>query len=61
MNKGCHGQIMAQNFGGTTNLINGGLECGGGPANPTGAADRAALYTQFCAALGINARGTLGC
>jgi predicted chitinase len=61
MNKGCHGQIMGQNFGGTTNIINGGLECGGGPANPTGAADRASLYTQFCAALGINARGTLGC
>jgi len=61
MNKGCHGQIMGQNFGAVTNIINGGLECGGAPSNTTGAADRANLYTQFCAALGINVRGTLGC
>jgi chitinase len=61
MNKGCHGQIMGQSFGGTTQIINGGLECGGGPANPNGASQRANLYIQMCAALGINARGTLGC
>lgn len=61
MSKGCHGQIMGQSFGGTTQIINGGLECGGGPANPNGAAQRANLYIQMCAALGINARGTLGC
>lgn len=61
MNKGCHGAIQSQNFGQTTNIINGGLECGGGPSNPAGAPDRANLYTQFCAAIGINPRGTLGC
>ena len=44
----------------TTRIINGGLECGGGP-NKTGAAARAALYTSFCAAFGINPRGQLLC
>jgi predicted chitinase len=58
MNKGCHGEIQAQNFGRTTAIINGGIECGTGH---TGPAERAELYKQFCAAFGINVRGNLGC
>jgi predicted chitinase len=60
MTKGCHGAIMGQNFGETTRIINGGLECGGGP-NKVGAAARANLYTTYAAALGINPRGQLVC
>jgi chitinase len=51
----CHDQINAQSFGGTTNIIN-GIECGGALQD-----SRVALYQQFCAAFGINPRGTLKC
>jgi chitinase len=61
MSKGCHGQIMAQNFGGTTRLINGALECGPNPRSKEGAQSRADNYREICAALGINARGNLLC
>jgi predicted chitinase len=60
MTKGCHQAIMSQNFGQTTRLINGALECGGGP-NKVGAPARASLYTEISAAVGINARGQLLC
>ena len=51
----CHDEILAQDFGGTTNIIN-GIECGGSLQD-----SRVQLYQQFCAALGINIRGTLKC
>jgi hypothetical protein len=51
----CHYEIIDQDFGGTTNIIN-GIECGGALQD-----SRVALYQQFCAALGINARGILKC
>jgi predicted chitinase len=62
MTKGCHTAMVsgAHNFGDTTRIINGALECGGGP-NQTGAKARADLYSTFCAALGINPTGQLLC
>jgi predicted chitinase len=60
MTRGCHEAMTAQDFGGTTLIINGGLECGAGP-NRAGAIRRGELYRRFAAGLGINARGTLVC
>jgi predicted chitinase len=62
MNKGCHTAMVSggKNFGDTTRIINGGLECSGGP-NTTGAKARADLYTAFSAALGVNPTGQLLC
>jgi chitinase len=51
----CHQAIVGGNFGQTTRIIN-GIECGG-----TLQDSRVTLYKQFCAALGINAGGTLRC
>jgi chitinase len=52
----CHDAIVTQkSFAQTTNIIN-GIECGG-----TLQDSRIALFKQFCAALGVNAGGTLGC
>jgi hypothetical protein len=51
----CHTAIVGNNFGQTTRVIN-GIECGGTLQN-----SRIVLYKQFCAALGINAGGTLSC
>ena len=34
-------------FGTTTNIINGGLECGQSPDNPTAAASRAEYYLKW--------------
>jgi hypothetical protein len=51
----CHTAIVGGNFGQTTRVIN-GIECGG-----TLQDSRILLYKQFCAALGINAGGTLRC
>jgi predicted chitinase len=60
MTRGCHNAIMLNNFGGTTLIINGGLECGAGP-NKAGAVARAGLYTTYAAAVGVNTSGTLIC
>jgi len=51
----CHTAILGKNFGQTTRVINGG-ECGGTLQNA-----RVLLFKVFCAALGINAGGTLTC
>jgi predicted chitinase len=51
----CHQAILGNNFGQTTRIIN-GMECGG-----TLQDSRVGLFKQFCAALGINASGTLRC
>ena len=49
-------------FGATTMVINGGLECGASPSNPTGAANRERYYREFSAKLGVDIRGEkLGC
>jgi len=51
----CHTAILGNSFGQTTRIIN-GLECGTTLQDP-----RIGLFIQFCAALGINAGGTLRC
>jgi chitinase len=51
----CHTAILGNNFGQTTRIIN-GIECGG-----TLQDSRVGLFKQFCAALGVNAGGTLRC
>jgi predicted chitinase len=61
MSRGCHTQIMNRNFGGTTRIINGAMECGRNPPRPMGAASRVEKYFEFAAALGINPRGTFLC
>jgi predicted chitinase len=61
MVRGCHTQIMNKNFGGTTRIINGGVECGSNPLRPMGAPSRVERYKEFGAAVGINPRGTLLC
>jgi len=54
----CHTAILGGNFGQTTRIIN-GIECGSDPASKQNS--RVALYKEFCAAMGINPRGTLTC
>jgi len=55
----CHDAIVtAHDFGQTTNIINGGLECIPGNVSQ---ASRIVLFRQFCAALGVNPRGKLIC
>ena len=44
-------------FGATTMIINGGIECGGSPANWNGAANRAKYYREFAGKLGVNIAG----
>ena len=44
-------------FGATTMIINGALECGPSPSNPTGASNRANYYTDFAARLGVDITG----
>ena len=41
-------------FGASTMVINGGLECGPSPSNPTGAANRAMYYKSFSCRLGVD-------
>jgi len=49
-------------FGASTMVINGGLECGASPSNPTGAANRARYYKGFANRLGVDAsREKLDC
>ena len=49
-------------FGATTMVINGGLECGPSPSNPTGAANRARFYKGFSRRLGVDvSREKLDC
>ena len=44
-------------FGATTMIINGALECGAGPSNPTGASNRANYYRDFAARMGVDISG----
>ena len=44
-------------FGATTMIINGALECGGGPSNPTGASNRANYYRDFAGRMGVDITG----
>ena len=44
-------------FGATTMIINGALECGASPSNPTGASNRANYYTDFAGRLGVDISG----
>ena len=44
-------------FGATTMIINGALECGPSPSNPTGASNRANYYTDFAGRLGVDIAG----
>ena len=44
-------------FGATTMIINGALECGPSPSNPTGASNRATYYTDFAGRLGVDITG----
>lgn len=46
-------------FGETIRTINGSLECGG--RNPTQVASRVDAYKRFCALLGVDPAGNLGC
>jgi hypothetical protein len=56
-----HDAIVGGNFGQTTNIINGGLECGASPTNTTGAAARAAIYQEFNFAIGSMPYTTTTC
>ena len=53
-----HQAIVAGNFGGTINAINGGIECNG-PND--GANERIAHYQTFCQALGVDPGSMLTC
>ncbi len=45
----CHEAMTQNNFGQTTRIINGGIECAGDSAS---ACKRAEIYTRFCQAMG---------
>nr|PNR37820.1 hypothetical protein PHYPA_020929 [Physcomitrium patens] len=57
----CHSVIVGdQGFGTTTNIINGGLECG--PNNsPAQAENRSKYYQDFCRQLNVSPGGALTC
>jgi hypothetical protein len=48
----CHDAMNQNNFGQTTRIINGGIECG---AYNESACKRASLYTRFCQSMGNSA------
>jgi hypothetical protein len=48
----CHEAMNQNNFGQTTRIINGGIECAG---DSSSACKRAEIYTRFCQALGNTA------
>merc|ERR1712012_1509437 len=53
---------LEQGFGATTMVVNGALECGSSPSNPTGAANRAKFYRRFAKRFGLDISGEkLGC
>ena len=53
---------LEQGFGASTMVINGALECGSSPSNPTGAANRAKFYRRFAKRFGLDISGEkLGC
>merc|ERR1711971_417700 len=49
--------LLEPGFGATTMIINGALECGPSPSNPTGASNRANYYTDFAGRLGVDIAG----
>merc|ERR1719234_220553 len=49
--------LLEPGFGATTMIINGALECGPSPTNPTGASNRANYYTDFAGRLGVDIAG----
>jgi len=54
--------VQAGQLGSATNKINGGLECGPNPPNPTGAQTRFNYYVKVLSAFGVNeAANPAGC
>jgi len=47
-----NGGVQAGQFGSATNIINGGLECGSNPPNPTGRTNRFNIYKNVLPAFG---------
>ena len=48
---------LQSSFGTTTMIINGALECGSSPSNPTAAGKRATYYKNFASRLGVDITG----
>ena len=58
----CHNAMVnGIGFGATIQAINGGLECGSNPSNPTGQQSRIAFYKSFCSTLGVDPGSNLSC
>jgi chitinase len=58
----CHSAMVnGPGFGATIQAINGGLECGSNPSNPSGRQSCIDFYKSFCTTLGVDPGSNLSC
>lgn len=57
----CHAAILSGDFGQTTRIINGGIECNGTATGTSSAQDRAQYYKNNCGTLSVDPGSQLGC